>query len=184
MPALYRSGARQKAAWLRGDNRPVILLGYKYDEPGRLAFLLAHEAGHIAAGDCSPEHLVLDGEEGIVDDGDIELKADQYARNVLVGNQTVPELNARDFKEIAKRAAEQERSTGIDAGVIVANWASNTRDYAKATMTLKALYRNSGARQKISQRFDRYIDLATATETDRNLLRCIYGESNLYEAVG
>ena len=166
------------------ESRPVILLGYKYDEPGRLGFLLAHEAGHIAAGDCNPDHLVLDGEEGIVDDGDIEVRADQYARSVLVGNQAVPQLDGRDFKEIAKQAAEQERSSGIDAGFLVANWASKSRDYAKATMALKALYRNSGARQKVSRQFHSNIDLATATETDRNLLRCVYGESSLYEAVG
>ena len=35
------------------EDRPVILLGHKHDEPGRVAFVIAHEAGHIAAGDCT-----------------------------------------------------------------------------------------------------------------------------------
>ena len=166
------------------EDRPVILIGYKYDEPGRIAFLLAHEAGHLAAGDCDTDHLVLDGEEGIVDDAEIEKRADQYAHHMLVGANKIPELVGREFKEIAKGAAEQERSTGIDAGIIIAAWASRTRDYAKATMALKALYRSSGARQKISRIFNSRVDVASATETDRNLLRCVYGESNLYETVG
>ena len=166
------------------EGRPVILLGYKYDEPGRIAFLLAHEAGHIAAGDCDYDHLVLDGEEGIVDDADIEVKADQYAHDVLVGENQIPKLENREFKEIAKDSAEQERLTGIDAGIMIAAWASRTRDYAKATMALKALYRSSGGRQKISRCFNSRVDVASATESDRNLLRCVYGESNLYEAVG
>ncbi len=36
------------------EGRPAIVIGYKQDEPGRVAFLIAHEAAHIAAGDCAP----------------------------------------------------------------------------------------------------------------------------------
>ena len=166
------------------EDRPVILLGYKYNEPGRVAFLLAHEAGHLAVGDCDSDHLVLDGEEGIVDDADIEVNADQYAHDVLVGEKQIPELESREFKGIAKESAEQERLTGIDAGIIIADWASRTRDYAKATLALKALYRSSGGRQQIGRYFNSRVDVASATQSDRDLLRCVYGVSNLYETVG
>ena len=46
------------------EDRPVILLGHKHDEPGRVAFVIAHEAGHIAAGDCTAGRPIVDEEPG------------------------------------------------------------------------------------------------------------------------
>ena len=162
--------------------RPVILIGQKNDEPGRIAFWLAHEVGHIVHGDCDPDHLILDGEESIVDKDEIEIAADDYARQVLVGEKQIPEIEDGDFKTIAKELAQQESLTGIDAGMIAAVWASRTGDYGKATMALKALYRASGARRRLSQYFYEHVDLGGSTETDRDLLRCVYGGSNASQA--
>ena len=162
--------------------RPVILIGQKNDEPGRVAFWLAHEVGHIVHGDCDSDHLVLDGEDSILDETDIEVQADHYARQVLVGAKEIPEIESSDFKAIAKELAQEELSTGIDAGMIAAVWASRTGDYAMATMALKALYRASGARQRIRKYFQEHVDVAGATETDRHLLRCVYGGLDAYQA--
>ena len=74
------------------EDRPVILLGYKHDEPGRVAFLLAHEAGHVAAGDCNPDHPVVDGEEGILDHADIEKRGEISA---IAGANQVYEISGR-----------------------------------------------------------------------------------------
>jgi len=166
------------------ENRPVILIGYKHDEPGRVAFLIAHETGHIVNGDCSPEHPVVDEEEGIPDDTDIETKADHYARRVLVGGDLVPKLENGEFRQLANEAVAQEKQTGADAGAIIGAWAATTHDYAKAAMALKALYRNVGARQKILHHFNTNLDIEAGSESDRNLLRCVYGESGLHEVIG
>ena len=37
------------------EDRPVVVLGHRHDEPGRVAFRIAHEIGHIAKGDCTPD---------------------------------------------------------------------------------------------------------------------------------
>jgi len=166
------------------EDRPVILTGYKHDEPGRVAFLIAHEAGHIAAGDSIPDHPVVDGEEEILDDADIEDGADRYATRVLVGENLVPTLGDGEFKVLAKRSAQLERETGVDAGAIISAWAADTRDYARAAMALKALYRSSGARQRICRHFNSRVDLEAATESDRNLLRCVAGDVEPDETVG
>ena len=55
-----------------------VVLGHRYDEPGRVAFLVAHEAGHIASGDCSPDTLVLDEDEAVLDPSDMEKDADCF----------------------------------------------------------------------------------------------------------
>lgn len=160
------------------ENRPVILLGYKYDEPGRAAFLVAHEAGHVAAGDCAPEQPVVDEEDEISDDTEIERRADLYATAVLVGDPNVPQvggIDSRDFKELARQASDLERTTGADASSVIFSWARRTGDYGTATMAVKALYRSAGARKQLRELFDPHVDLAAATETDRALLLCVHG---------
>ena len=60
--------------------------------------------------------------------------------------------------------------------MILFAWASHTRDYATATMAVKALYRGSGARRQLRRQFDLHVDLDAASESDRALLQCVYGE--------
>jgi hypothetical protein len=156
--------------------RPVVLLGHKHDEPGRVAFFAAHEIGHIASGDCAPDRPVVDEQEEVADDADMEIRADQYATHVLVGKDTVPKVDAKNARELAIHAGQFERSSGIDAGAVIFAWARLTGDYAKASMAVKALYRGSGARRLLRQHFDRYVDLDSATESDRALLRCVFGD--------
>lgn len=167
------------------DNRPVILVGYRHDEPGRAAFLVAHEAGHVAAGDCAPDQPVVDEEDEITDDADIERLADLYATHVLVGDASVPQVDGvKDFKLLARRASELERGVGADASAVIFAWARRTGDYATAAMAVKALYRSTGARKQLRRLLDRHVDLAAAADTDRALLRCVHGDSSIDEAAG
>jgi hypothetical protein len=155
------------------EGRPTIVIGYKHDEPGRVAFLIAHEAGHIAAGDCAPGQPVVDEEDEINDDADIERRADAYATHVLVGRSAVPDLEAsgpRDFKDLARQASGIEREDGADASAVIFAWARKTGDYGTATMAVKALYRNIGARRQLRDAFAGHVNVADASETDRALL--------------
>lgn len=155
------------------DGRPVIVIGHKHDEPGRVAFLAAHEVGHIAAGDCAPGQPVVDEEDEISDDADIERRADSYATLALVGDSTVPEVDSsasRDFKSLARQASSIERESGADASAVIFAWARRTGDYAKATMAVNALYRGVGARRRLRDAFSEHVDVGGAGETDRALL--------------
>jgi len=156
--------------------RPVILLGHRHDEPGRVAFVVAHEAGHIAAGDCSTDQPVVDEDDEVLDESDIERTADLFATRLVVGGNEPPAVDAANFRQLANRAAELERATGADAGLIIFTWAARTGDYATAAMAVRALYRNVGARRLLRKYFDQHVDLGTANETDRDLLRCVFGD--------
>ena len=158
------------------ESRPVILLGHKIDQPGRVAYVIAHEAGHVVAGDCAPDQPVVDEEEEIADDSDIERNADLFATRFLVGRDAVPEIEAGDFRELARRAVALEREIGAEASTIIFAWARRKGEYATASMAVKALYRNSGARNRLRDHLDRHVDVDAATETDRSLLRCVYGD--------
>jgi hypothetical protein len=173
-----------QAAACIAEGRPVIVLGHKYDEPGRAAFLVAHETGHVAAGDCTPDQPVIDEEDEVADDADIERRADRYATRVLVGGDSVPAIDGATFKELANAASRGERETGADASAVIFAWARKTGEYAKASMAVKALYRSSGARRLLREHFDRHVDIDAAPESDRALLRCVYGDPDRHAATG
>ena len=156
-------------------DRPIILLGHKHDEPGRIAFVIAHEVGHISSRDCTPDHPVVDEEGQIIDNSEMEKLADQYATSLLVGEHSFPTLKGKDYRQLAQSAADFEGETGVDASMIIYAWASRTSNYAQASMATKALYRASGARRQLRNHFESNVNIREASETDRALLRCVYG---------
>jgi hypothetical protein len=168
------------------NDRPVILLGYKQDEPGRIAFVIAHEAGHIAEGHCTADKPVIDETDEIADNADIEKEAEHYATRVLVGHVSAQFVSNVDinFRDLARRAVEIEANRGVDASALIFEWARQTRDYMKATLAVKALYRHVGARRKLRERFDRHVSLSNAAESDRALLRCVFGDPDRDEVAG
>lgn len=164
------------------EGHAAIILGHKHDEPGRAAFVVAHEAAHVALGDCRPDQPIVDEDPSILDDADIEQAADRYARRLLVGGQDIPQLEGKDYKDLARRAAQIESETGADASLILFAWAARRGDYVTATRAVQALYRGVGARRILREHFDHEVDLNLATETDRALLRCVFGDPTWDEA--
>jgi Zn-dependent peptidase ImmA (M78 family) len=163
------------------NGHPVVLLGYKYDEPGRAAFLVAHEIGHIAAGDCSLDQLIVDEDEELEDDSDIEKAADKYAMRLLLGQVEDLDVDARDFRDLAKKAISMERERGVDAGILIWAWARKNSDYATARLATRALYRTTGAIALLKHHFKQNVDLDSANEVEQSLMRCIFEDSELDE---
>lgn len=155
--------------------RPVVALSHRHDEPGRIAFLVAHEVGHLAAGDCDPAHPVVDADDEVADNSAVERRADAYATVVLTGGSGVRNLTATSPKELASKAAAIERETGADAGALIWSWARKSDDYLSAVLAVKALYRARGARKSLRRYFEQHVDLDAAAESDRALLRCVFG---------
>ncbi|MDE2974374.1 MAG: hypothetical protein OXU64_06590 [Gemmatimonadota bacterium] len=167
------------------EDRPVVVLGHRHDEPGRAAFRISHEAGHIARGDCMPGAPVVDKDEEIVSDDEMERFADRYAMRVVMGEHTIPELDPGafdDFRTLANRAVEIEQQTGIDAGAIIFTWARTSGDYATATMATKALYLSTGAGRTLRKYFRMFVDVEGASLSDRELMRVVVPASVTYDA--
>jgi len=82
---------------------------------------------------------------------------------------------------MARKAAQYEQRSGVDASLIIFNWATKTFDYSTASMAVKALYMDKGARKQLRLDFDQYVDIDGAKETDRALLRCVYGDPGIDE---
>ncbi len=157
------------------EGRPVILVGHGYDEPARLAVLVAHEVGHVVHGHCEPGVPVID-EEDVPDTSEIERTAEDFAGVVLAAGEELPmpALTQTDPRALANAAMSFERSGHVDAGVLLWYWANRTNYFQTAQLALKALYRNRGGRRMLREHFDRWIDLEGASDTDRALLQCVF----------
>jgi hypothetical protein len=158
------------------EGRPVIVIGHDLDAPARLAFIIGHETGHIINGDCTPDHPVIDELEEVLDDHEIEKRADAYATQVTTGGIAVPDVRASNFKELATIAHKVEQESGVDASAVVWAWARRTGNYPLATMAAQALYKTTHGRRILRRQFDENVDLDSASDSDRALLRCLYGD--------
>lgn len=166
------------------EDRPVVVLAHDFDEPARLAFVIAHEAAHAVHGDCAPNQPVVD-EEDVVDDAhEMEHRADLYSVRALAGPAPIPRLDEREVKALATRAVEIEKAHGVDAALVIRAWGKRTNEHSRATQAVQALYRMRGGKRVIREEFDRHIDLDEAAESDRALLRCLHGDPRRHETAG
>lgn len=163
--------------------RPVVLVGHGYDDPGRLSHFVGHEAGHVANGDCAPDQPVVDDQNEIPDEDPIEQRADAYARRLLIGEAQPVAGNNWDFRRLASACSVEAKKHGVDPAALVWEWASRSREYAMATLAARALYRDSGGKRLLRAAFDENVDIETASDTDRALLRCVYGDPERDETV-
>ncbi len=168
------------------EGRPVIATAYQHDEPARVAFWIAHEAGHLAHGDCSGDGPVVDGEEAAAEgEAEMERNADRYATEAIAGPGGFPELGLPpdpSFKDVARRAATLQSVTGIDSAALVFSWARETGRHQDAALAVKALYKQAGARRALRAFLSERVDADGATETDGALLRCVLPPVDLDEA--
>ncbi len=155
--------------------RPIIVLGHRHDIPGRAAFTIAHEVCHIVFRDCQEGQPVVDEEDDVADTSAIELRADEYARAFFAGKAELPTIQATSFKELAQLAFDFEERSGVEASFVIFDWARRTGDFQNAMMAIKALYRGHGARRMLRDKFDQFVEVGEASESDRALLSCIYG---------
>ncbi len=159
------------------EDRPVVLLGHQINDPGRVAFIGSHEAGHIAAGDCETDAPVVDADDEAEDTSPMERAADLYAIRTMTGRNSVPMVEAADFRMLAEHAFNIESSEGVDAGIIIWNWGRRHADFSTAKMALNALYRSQGAGIVVREHLARLVDVTDAPESDRILLRCALGDA-------
>ncbi len=158
------------------SGRPVVVIGHDIDAPPRLGFLVAHETGHLANGDCGADNPVIDESDEVSDQDAIEVRADNFAWNTLYAGADAPAFNpSASWKEIAQQANDFERRTQVDAGVLVWQWAGRSGRFADAQMALRSLYLAQGGKRFLKQIFASHIDLNKASETDRSLLSCMAG---------
>lgn len=132
------------------DGRFAIIIGLNDKRPARLAFVVAHELGHICLGHVNDGTVLADEvlgeiEESLeaVDSRDREEnEADSFALEILRGANIDAELNIESLasaSELALAAMEVSAETQIDPGHLLLSHAFHTRDWTTVSLAHRFL---------------------------------------------
>jgi hypothetical protein len=127
------------------EGRHAILLAFNTGYPARLAFMLAHEIGHIALGHVGASGAIVDLDEtGRPDEQDEqEIAANRFALELLTGSgqpnftTSLPRFNSATLGHAALGAAEQYR---IEPGTLALCLGHQHGKWPIATSALKYIY--------------------------------------------
>ncbi len=115
----------------------------------------------------------------------MERAADRYAVVAALGSEP-PAPPAEgvldDYLRLANAGATQAKKRGVDAGSLLWYWAGRTRAFTSGMLAIKAVYKHLGGARVIRAKFDQYVDLDSASDSDRALLRCVKGDPESDEA--
>lgn len=118
-------GKKMEAMAVAVEGRPVIVVAKAEKFRSRLAFWIAHEMGHIAAGHLDKYSVIPDDKIGRDATEDIEVEANTFALNLLFGRPNPAYKATTDTvypDALAQAATARGAKDKIDPGAIINNW--------------------------------------------------------------
>lgn len=114
---------RMHAVTARLGDRHAVLVGRESRFPAQVAYWVAHELGHIAAGHVGDANALVDVEDPLrqADKDDEEQAADSYALELLTGSPNPAietDTSSYTASELANAARNAGAVEGVDPGVI------------------------------------------------------------------
>lgn len=145
-PRLFPMSSKLMHAMAIGaEGRHAILLAFNTGYPARLAFMLAHEIGHVALGHMGETGAIVDldeaGRPGELDEQ--EIAANHFALELLTGSSepnfttNLPRFNSATLGHAVLAAAEQYR---IEPGTMALCLGYQHNKWPVATSALKYVY--------------------------------------------
>lgn len=123
--------------------RHAIVLGVETRYPGKAAFTIAHELGHIFLGHLREGSALVDVEDpAAIDEDGEEAAASRFALELLTGAPELELVKGRNDYNAASLAASARslaRDHDIDPSVIVLAFAHQHGEWARATAALNLL---------------------------------------------
>lgn len=187
MPIVHVTGwpkglRRPDAMCLRVENRPVILIVRNEVSPAKLAYLVAHEIGHIASG-----HLRADGNSVLVDEAlpvnskqsasdEDEVEADAFAGVLLGANETTGIVKAigpsiSSELKLASQASLACRGKSVNPGQVILAWGRTYKDWKMTNLALKYLQTTQPASRLINDIAKEFLDFSALTGDGLDHLR-------------
>jgi hypothetical protein len=134
-------------------NRPVIVISANYKPSARLAFILAHELGHLALGHLT-EGILIDEEIDVDSPDEEEHLANQFAVNLLLGDcdNCLGDKQFHNHNHLLKYAKDKaQENPSISPDSIVLNYAWHNNNWGLANKALKKLYPSANGQEIINQ---------------------------------
>lgn len=177
---------KMDGAVIRVGGRPAIIVSKKKSSRAWLAFIVAHEIGHIGCGHLDRDGSIIDVSlqeqstyEAESSSDAEEQEADAYALS-LFGGETV-EREIRTWPEwaspvdLAVRARETAPAFGVESGHLVLRYAFLTKRWPDAMNALRFLSEDADAEALIKSCLVRNLDLDLVADDIRDLVCQITG---------
>ena len=184
IPVLHISQFPSKAKKMQGlvvriEGRPVIVLSDNHKSPAWIAFLLAHEIGHVGRGHLHDSEPHVD--EDIVKQADTheEEEANAYAVELLTGTINIKHNdNAKPTAaHIATVATTQGKAQQIDPGALVLRYGKTSGNWSGAMTALKSIENDPDGAAIIRTRMMKELDAECLPEESREFLYRMTGAS-------
>ena len=137
---------RMAAMVVRAANRYAILLGKDSQYPAHIAFYLAHEIGHVAAGHLEENRVIVDLESEDMNldtvDGE-EISADRFALDLLTGMPApviLPSTQRYSALSLAKTVLGASTELAIEPGTLALCFGYSTKDWPTSTAAMRHIY--------------------------------------------
>lgn len=187
LPVIHVTGwpdglRRPDAMCVRVGDRPVTMVVRKEMHPPKLAYLVAHELGHVMSGHLRAvnnavlvdDALPIDAQQSLSDED--EREADAYAMSVLGGEAlraACESLVGSTYSDLALAVAALKASNGngLEAGQVILGWGRLSNDWKTANMALRYLLNVQPAPEVINAVAKKYIDVAMLSADGRDHLQ-------------
>lgn len=159
----------------RLNGRPVIIICCARRAAAWLAFILAHELGHILAGHIQ-EQFYVDESIAQEEQDPEELEANGIAATLLLGNPNnyvwSSKLYPSRLVEIAQRFSTRDN---VDPGIVCLNYGWQRNDWGIAMAALKAFEPIQNAPDTINQRLIPNLNWEKLDRDSQEYLRLVTG---------
>lgn len=192
MPNLPVGVRKMDGAVISTTQRPVIIISKKRSSRAWLAFILAHELGHIGCGHLAKSGSIIDVSlqeqatfEAESSADKQEREADRYALELL-GGQAADEVVATWSSwispvEIAVRAREAHRAVHAETGHLILRYAFQSKRWTECMTAMNFLSEDTNAEALILSALADNLDLDLVADDLKDLVMQVTGlpESNM-----
>ncbi|CAN5698541.1 hypothetical protein BH11VER1_BH11VER1_38500 [soil metagenome] len=149
--------------------RPVIVVLNARKSPSWIAFIVAHELGHIHHKHLKPGQTLVDEKIDKTSDEKDEGQANDFASMLLTGHSDLGLNSTRSMgiPQLAVAAATFGKSYRIAPGVAALNYAFTTDAWSAAIGALSLLEKNDDAAVYLKQAMEAHLDLDALSEDTR-----------------
>lgn len=186
LPNLPVGIRKMDGAVIKVGNRPAIIVSKKKSSRAWLAFIVAHEMGHIGCNHLERSTSIVDVslqehseyEAESTNDAQ-EQQADRFALSILGGDEVERIVKSwpqwSSPVEIAVLARQAARGLGIESGHLVLRYAFLTRRWPDAVSALRFLSEDSDAESIMKAALQRNLDLNLVSADMQDLVCRITG---------
>jgi hypothetical protein len=186
MPNLPVGVRKMDGAVISTAQRPVIIISKKRSSRAWLAFILAHELGHIGCGHLLKSGSIIDVSlqeqttfEAESSTDKQEREADRYALDLL-GGQVADDVVAGwpswiSPVEIAVRAREAHRETHVETGHLILRYAFQSKRWSECMTAMNFLSEDANAEALMHSALADNLDLDLVADDLKDLVIQVTG---------